>query len=194
MFFKCFCKSIYFSLSLSLSLCLSVTNSFLYHTWRCQKCLLLRPHMSPHGLPTGIFQLNLNVFWCLEMWGRIVPELPLELYSSRGNQVRLKCHFRMVPLSECSVCVSIYIYIYIHVYMYIREVELVSSNLTNLPNDFHHLWHWSALSSDLAVRASRCGASAQHFFYWFPTFGCMMSSDPSRYVVFGYRLYSSFAN
>jgi hypothetical protein len=30
----------------------------------------------------------------------------------------------MVPLSECSVCVSIYIYI--HVYMYIREVELQS--------------------------------------------------------------------
>ena len=48
------------------------------------------------------------------MWGRIVPELPLELYSSRGNQVRLKCHFRMVPLSECSVCVPIYIYIYIY--------------------------------------------------------------------------------
>jgi hypothetical protein len=124
--------------------------------WRCQQCLRLRPRMSPHGLRPGIFQLILNVFWCLEMWGRIVPELPLELYSSRGNQVRLKCHFRMVPLCECSVCVStyihMYIYIYIYIYMYIREVELVSSNLTNLPNYFHHLWHWSALSSDLAVR------------------------------------------
>ena len=88
-----------------------------------QTCLRLRPHISPHGSPTGIFQLNLNVFWCLEMWGRIVPELPLELYSSRGNQVRLKCNFRMVPLSECSVCVPIYIYIYIYTAPWWQFVE-----------------------------------------------------------------------
>jgi hypothetical protein len=67
--------------------------------------------------------------------------------------------------------------------LWIREVQLVSSNLTNLPRDFHHLWHASALSSDLAVRASRCGAVSQNFFFWFPTVGCVMSSAPSRYVV-----------
>jgi hypothetical protein len=42
----------------------------------------------------------------LEMWGRIVPELPPQLYSFRGNQVRLKCNILVAPFPECAAYFS----------------------------------------------------------------------------------------
>jgi hypothetical protein len=34
----------------------------------------------------------------------------------------------------------------------------------------------------MAVRVSQCGVLAQNFFHWFPTVGCVMSSEPHSIV------------